>query len=277
MLRNFHQRRLFGCASAAALLALLFLLPGCSGGGGSGSIFGGPAPTTTSAAAPPPAAPPSAAPPPAAPPPVTAAASPSSSSLKDKIENFFSTAGEAHDPRPVVNTQQANVDCPLIDIRQGAATLTIPPPPPDGGNDAMALRYQGAFVRAARDCKVVANQLVMTIGVQGRLIVGPAGGPGEVDVPLRLAVVDEPTSGPKTILTKLIRIPVMVTSADVGATFTHIESNFAFPLPSSAELDNYVVYIGFDPIGAAEEDRAKPRPAVRIKPKPKPNPNAPTG
>ena len=35
-----------------------------------------------------------------------------------------------------------------------------------------------------------------------------------------------------------------------GATFTHIEDNFAFPLPSSAALDNYIVYIGFDPIGA---------------------------
>jgi hypothetical protein len=157
--------------------------------------------------------------------------------------------------------------------------LTIPQPPPDGSNDAMALKYQGSFVRAARDCKVAGNQLVMKIGVQGRLIVGPAGGPGEVEVPLRLAVVDQPTSGAKTILTKLIRIPVAVTSADTGATFTHIEDNFAFPLPSSAELDNYIVYIGFDPIGAEEADRAKSRPAARIKPRPKPklNPNAPTG
>jgi hypothetical protein len=280
MRRDFNQRSLVSRAPAAALLTLALLLPGCSG---RGSIFGGPATTATTAttstanaSAPPPPAPPPVS---AAPPPVSAAASPSSPSLKDKIENFFSTAGKAHDPRPVVNTQQANVDCPLLDIRRGAATLTIPQPPPDGSNDAMSLKYQGAFVRAARDCKVVGNQLVMKIGVQGRLIVGPAGGPGEVDVPLRLAVVDQPVSGAKTILTKLIRIPVAVTSTDTGATFTHIEDNFAFPLPSSAELDNYIVYIGFDPIGAEEEDRTKLRPAARIKPKPKPkpNPNAPTG
>ncbi len=179
----------------------------------------------------------------------------------------------------MINTQQANVDCPLIDIREGAGTLTIPPPPPDGSNDAMSLKYQGAFVRAARDCKVLANQLVMKIGVEGRVIVGPAGGPGQVEVPLRLAVVDQSPSGTKTILTKLIRIPVSVVSADAGATFTHIEDNFAFPLPSSAELDDYLVYIGFDPIGAQEEDKTKLRPAARIKPKPKPkpNPNAPSG
>lgn len=265
---------LFDRAPVVALLALACVLPGCSGG--NSSIFGGPAATATSEPPPPPAAPATAA---ATPPPLTAAASPSSNSLKDRIESFFSTAGAANEPRPVVNTQQANVDCPLIDIRQGAGTLTIPLPPPDGSNDAMALKYQGTFVRAARDCKVVNGQLVMKIGVQGRVIVGPAGGPGQVEVPLRLAVVDQAPSGSKTILTKLVRIPVMVTSDDTGGIFTHIEDNLAFPLPSSVELDDYLVYIGFDPIGAQEEDKTRLRPAVRSKPKPKPKPNpgAPTG
>ena len=272
MQRDLYRSRLFVRAPGAALLALALVLSGCSGGGS--SIFGGPS-TTATAAAPPPAVPPAA---PATTPPLSAAASPSSSSLKDKIESFFASAGAASEPRPVVNTQQANVDCPLIDIRQGAGTLSIPMPPPDGSNDAMALKYQGTFVRAARDCKVINGQLVMKIGVQGRVIVGPAGGPGQVEVPLRLAVVDQSPAGSKTILTKLVRVPVAVTNDDTGALFTHIEDNFAFPLPSSAELDNYLVYIGFDPIGAQEEDRAR-RPVVRSKPrpKPKPNPSAPTG
>ena len=270
-------KSLFDRVPHAAVLALAFAVAGCSGG--SSSIFGGPAATTPAVTPTSDASPPPPSTPPSSPPPLTAAASPSSSSLKDKIESFFETAGAASDPRPVVNTQQANVDCPLIDIREGAGTLTIPPPPPDGSNDAMSLKYQGTFVRAARDCKVVNGQLVMKIGVQGRVIVGPAGGPGEVEVPLRLAVVDQAAAGSKTITTKLIRIPVAVTSDDAGALFTHIEDNFAFPLPSSAELDNYIVYIGFDPIGAAAEDSARPHAAPKIKPKRKPNPNpsAPTG
>jgi hypothetical protein len=273
MQRNVCRSSLIERASGAALLVLALALPGCSGG--SSSIFGGPSTTATATAPPPAAAPPAA---PAATPPVSAAASPSSNSLKDKIESFFASAGAASEPRPVVNTQQANVDCPLIDIRQGAGTLSIPMPPPDGSNDAMSLKYQGTFVRAARDCKVINGQLVMKIGVQGRVIVGPAGGPGQVEVPLRLAVVDQSPAGSKTILTKLVRIPVMVTNDDAGAVFTHIEDDFAFPLPSSAELDNYLVYIGFDPIGAQEQDKAR-RPVVRSKPrpKPKPNPSAPTG
>ncbi len=263
---------------AAALLALA--LAGCGGG----FNFGGPPAPATDAAATPPPSNAAATPPPsnvaATPPPSSTAAAPapSSPSWKDKIEGFFSTASAAREARPVTNTQQADVDCPLMDIRQGAATLTIPPPPPDGSNDAMSVKYQGTFVRAARDCKVVGNQLSMDIGVEGRIIVGPAGGPGRVDVPLRIAIVDQSPTTMKTILTKLIRIPVPVNN-DNSVTFSHIEDGMAFPLPSSAELDNYIVYIGFDPIGAAEEDRAKLRPAPRSKPKlkPKTSPNAPTG
>ena len=176
--------------------------------------------------------------------------------------------------RSAAGRQHAASRCRLPPDRHspGAGTLTIPLPPPDGSNDAMSLKYQGTFVRAARDCKVVNGQLAMKIGVQGRVIVGPAGGPGQIEVPLRLAVVDQTPSGSKTIVTKLVLIPVMVTSDDAGALFTHIEDNFTFPLPSSAELDNYVVYIGFDPIGAQNEERAKPRPAgQQAQHKPKPN------
>src|SRR6516165_7443871 len=61
-----------------------------------------------------------------------------------------------------------------------AGTPPIPPPPPDGANEAMSLKYQGTFVRAARDCAVVSGEMVMRVGVQGRIIVGPAGGPGQV-------------------------------------------------------------------------------------------------
>ncbi len=246
---------------AVGLLALALLTPGCSG---SGSIFGGPA-ATASVPAPPPAAAPASA---------TPASSPS---LTDKMETFLSTPRK--DPRPVTATaaQQPDIDCPFIDIRQGAATLTIPPPPPDGTNEAMSLKYQGIFVRAARDCKLVGNQLVMRVGVEGRIVVGPAGGPGQVDVPLRIAVVDAPTAGSKLIVTRLIRIPVTLGPGDDSKTFTHVEEGLAFPLPPAGDLDRYIVYIGFDPIGAEAADKATLKPAPRVKPKPKPSATTPTG
>jgi hypothetical protein len=204
-----------------------------------------------------------------------AAAASSTPSLKDKIASFFSGATQK-DPQPVANAQ-SDVACPFLDIRQGASTLTFPPPPADGSNEAMALKYQGIFVRAARDCAVVNGELVMRIGVQGRIIVGPAGGAGHIEVPLRIAVVSAPITAPKTVVTKLVRIPVTIGASDDNVDFSHIEEGLSFPVPSSA-ADPYIVYIGFDPLGAAAQDQAKkPAPAKKPKPSVKPNPNAPTG
>jgi len=261
-------------APVAALLLLALFAAGCSSGGFGGSSApaapAAPAPAATTSVAPPPSAPPSSAPATAASPQV-----PSSPSFKDKITSFF-TGKSATAPQGVANAPVSNPDvaCPLIDIRAGASTLTIPPS--SGEGTAMALKYQGTFVRAARECTIVGNQMVMKVGIQGRVIVGPAGGPGRVDVPLRIAVVNETTANSKLIVTKLIRIPVGIGSTDPGATFTHIEEGLSFPLPADNSLESYIVYIGFDPVAAEAQDTAKPAPKAKP-PKPKPNSNAPSG
>jgi hypothetical protein len=257
MPRSFQPIKWGDRSAIAALLSILLLAPGCTGSGNIGAPTT-PVPSgTTASAAPPPQAP---------------SAPSGSPSFKDKVSSFFSGASDKA-RQPVANAQP-DVDCPFIDIRQGASTLTIPPPPPDGSNEAMTLKYQGSFVRAARECSVVSGQMVMKIGVQGRVVVGPAGGPGHIDVPIRIAVVDAPSSGTKVITTKFIQIPVDIPNDD-GAGFTHIEEGLSFPLPSTLELANYVVYIGFDQFTA--QNAAKPAAAAKPKAKPKPNPNAPTG
>jgi hypothetical protein len=257
-------QRLGDRISVATLLSLALFAGGCGSGGG----FGGPSATT--AAAPSASAP--AAPPTASPPSTT-----SSSSFGSKISSFFSNSS-ATSHQSVTNTstgaQQANLDCPMMDIRNGASTLQIPPPTEDQ-NSTMSLKYQGTFVRAARECAAVNQQMVMKVGVEGRIIVGPAGGPGQVDVPLRIAVVDETTAGTKMITTKFIRIPVTVAPGQGSVDFSHVEEGLSFPMPSAADLDSYVVYIGFDPLAEQAQDREKEKP--KPKPKPKVKPTAPTG
>ena len=247
--------------AVAALLSLSLLASGCGGG----SIFGGPA-----ASAPPvaggssgpagPVAGGSSAPAPAGP--VAGGLS-----CPGYLANFFS-GSTANTPQAVAGAPP-DVECPYIQIREGAATLVIG----EGGDNtgAMALKYQGTFVRAARQCSVVAGQMIMKIGVEGRIILGPAGGPGNIDVPLRIAVVDESPAGAKPIVTKLIHIPVTVQSANDNPTFAHVEDGLSFPLPPSSKvLEHYIVYIGFDPLAAEVDQKPKPKPARKPAPKPAP-------
>ena len=164
-------------------------------------------------------------------------------------------------------TAASDVECPSVDVRTGAATLMIGSKPGEGEPSALDLRYQGSIIRTARECHVNSGMMTMKVGVEGRVITGPAGGPGNVDVPLRIAVVKEGPE-PKTIVSKFARIPVTITGSVDRVTFTHVESDIAFPLPTPvADIDAYVVYVGFDSMAAPAPKRpaAKPKRASRPK------------
>ena len=120
------------------------------------------------------------------------------------------------------------------------------------------MRYQGSIIRTARECHVNAGIMTMKVGIEGRVITGPAGGPGTVDVPLRIAVVQEGVN-PKAVVSKFGHETVTVNTSIDRVTFTHVEPDIAFPLPQPLGLiDAYVVYVGFDPVGAQPEKKKPP-------------------
>ena len=116
------------------------------------------------------------------------------------------------------------------------------------------LRYQLSFGQTARECVVQGATLIIKVGVQGRVILGPMGSPGQVDVPLRYAVVREGPQ-PKTVATKFKRIAVTVPPGQTHVQFVDIDEGLAFPMPSRSELDTYVIYVGFDEIGDKNEKK----------------------
>ncbi|MCK0199037.1 hypothetical protein MWN34_19230 [Ancylobacter sp. 6x-1] len=159
--------------------------------------------------------------------------------------------------------------CPKIEIRGGAAVWQVNDKS-DGG-----LRYQATIVQTARDCMFARPDMTMKIGIQGRVLLGPKGGPGALTIPLRIAVVEEgPT--PKTVWTKLYTAQVQVPPNELQVDFNIVAADVTFPLPDPKVLERYVVYLGFDSqAGAAAEARSKPaakprapKPAAPRKPKP---------
>jgi hypothetical protein len=154
-------------------------------------------------------------------------------------------------------------DCPNVEIRTGAGTLTVGGKPPEAS--ATDVRYQLTFTELARQCMVVGADLVVKVGVQGRIIVGPVGGPGPIDIPLRYAVVREGAQA-STIATKFKRLPADVPPGQANVVFSDVEENLSFPMPSRAALASYIVYVGFDEIGeGAEKKPAVKKPAAKGK------------
>jgi hypothetical protein len=218
----------------------LAVLPAVLAGCGGGSMFGSSAPSASTT------------------PGVTTSSS-GSRGFSDRISDFIS----GPKPQPPATASGAlsaeEIDCPRVDIRQGTSTLSVVDPKAE--SSALGLRYQGTIVRTARECTVHDKMVTIRVGVQGRIIVGPAGGPGSLTVPLRYALVKEGIE-PKPIYTKLYSVPVTVESGQSNALYNHVEESMTVPMPSLIDFEDYVIYVGFDPQGAEKKPArpaAKPR------------------
>ena len=141
-------------------------------------------------------------------------------------------------------------DCPGVAIREGASTLQVGVRP-GAVTDNNDVRYQGTISRNARDCTLFGGQVNVRVGIQGRIIVGPAGAPPAVDVPIRVAVVQEGVQ-PKTIATKLYRTTVDLAGQE-NVPFSFVAEDVTVPVPAPEVAPASVIYIGFDPEGARSQ------------------------
>jgi len=188
--------------------------------------------------------------------------------FKTSALDVFHSSSKATTTEGGQDDVDTDVDCPGVQIRTGAATLMIGSKPEEGEPSALDLRYQGSIMRTARECHVNPGTMAMKVGIEGRVVTGPAGGPGDIIVPMRIAVVQEGPN-PKTIVSKFAQIPVSITGSVDRVTFTHVDPDISFPLPRPLGLiDNYVVYVGFDATALQME---KKKPAVKPRPKAKPS------
>lgn len=152
--------------------------------------------------------------------------------------------------------QQLNFECPAITVRTGASTMSSYANPAE--QTALNLRYQVGIGQTARECRLANGVVTMKIGIQGRVVVGPQGaGTQQIDVPVRLAVVHETVSA-KAITTKLERVAVQIPPDSGNVAFTLVDNEISFPMPKGGDIDDYVVYVGFDPQGLEMERRRQP-------------------
>ena len=166
------------------------------------------------------------------------------------------------EPSAPVQTTGSSLGCPPLSIRNGASTYTVGVPgKPAAGQD---VRYQVTITNIARDCTLAGDVIGARIGVEGRVIVGPAGAPPTVDIPLRVAVVQETTQGTKAIFTKFYRISVTMPADGGNTTYSFVAEDVDYQAPSANANQSYIYYIGFDPNGIKPE--AAPRVGRRAKP-----------
>lgn len=191
-----------------------------------------------------------------------AAASPAAAqSLTDRFKSMFGgkpdqPAQQPTTPAPGQPAEtQADDDCPPVTVRSGASTYAVAAPGKQAlGND---VRYQASITKMARECVRNGGEITARIGIQGRVVVGPAGAPASVEVPLRVAVV-QGGIGEKVIASKAYRTTVAM-SEDGSVPFTFVAEDMAYPAPSPAVADSYIFYVGFDPQALSGTTKPAPK------------------
>jgi hypothetical protein len=170
----------------------------------------------------------------------------SAQSFTDKLKNLFgggSSKSDDQQPPPGASEPQPDMDCPQVAIRAGASTYAVAAPGKQAiGND---VRFQATITKMARDCTQANGEITARIGIQGRVIAGPAGAPPSVEVPIRVAVVHGGV-GEKVIATKAYRTTVNM-GEDESVPFSFVADDLVYPVPPASAADSYVFYIGFDP------------------------------
>jgi hypothetical protein len=179
-------------------------------------------------------------------------------SITDRFKSLFGGGGSSEPSQGSTVTspaQESDLTCPEVSVRAGASTYAVGlPGKAASGSD---VRFQASIGRTARSCALSDGMIKAKIGIQGRVIAGPAGAPTSVDVPLRIAVVQEGVQ-PKTIFTQVYRTTVSM-ATDGNAPFTLVAEDVIYPVPPGNANDAYVFYIGFDP------QALKPEPARKRK------------
>jgi hypothetical protein len=183
-----------------------------------------------------------------------------SQSITDRFKSLFGggksdqPAADGTAPTAVSPDGENDLTCPPVSIRAGASTYAVAVADKQPvGND---LRYQATITRTARQCTRNGDQITARIGIQGRVIAGPAGAPPSVAIPLRVAVVQGGVSE-KTVATKVYQTTVSMSEAS-SEPFSLIAEDLVYPVPPGAVADSYIFYIGFDPQALKPEPKPKP-------------------
>lgn len=134
------------------------------------------------------------------------------------------------------------VNCPRVDVREGTEVLRTFDA--GGQNDSSRLRWQAFISETARECRSRPTEAWYSVGISGRLVLGPSGVPGRYDVPLRVVFM----RGQDQIVTsRLVRVPVTIAAGQTSAPFTQVVDEITIPREVSDPLANVSIVVGFDP------------------------------
>ncbi|MGO4738342.1 hypothetical protein AB4099_17470 [Bosea sp. 2KB_26] len=162
------------------------------------------------------------------------------------IVMFQSTKPPPPVEKPLVD-QEEDFVCPSVTIADGGAAIRA-----QSGPDSGSLRHQISILNVARECTPTSGGgFRLKVGVEGRVLAGPAGGPGSYYASMGMQVL----RGTTVVARRAARVGGTIPSGQGGTDFTHVEDGIVVP-PGKGDVE---IIVGLNPAGAAAPARARRR------------------
>lgn len=174
-----------------------------------------------------------------------------SSGASDMAANLlaFNTPTAPAAPAGGVNPNAPRiVSCPSIETLDGEGSYRV------GGPASASVRHQYSMAEAVRECTLNGGQIGLRVGVEGLVLLGPAGSPGSFSVPIRVSVRNERDQ--KIVASKTYRTSASVPSGDSQGSFRIVSDTLTVPFVSEDAGDDYTIIVSFDR-GAGQHTAAK--------------------
>ena len=158
-------------------------------------------------------------------------------------------------PAPAGGARDEPIECPVIEILDGTSSYRT-----YAGTEQTneSVRYQFSMGEVARDCTKSGKDILMKVGVEGRVLLGPAGSPGSFTVPVRIAVRHDGDG--KVVTSRLYQAPATIAAGSDSTTFQIVSDPLVVPFLSAHADGDYTILVGFDtaahaPAAASGEKR----------------------
>lgn len=129
--------------------------------------------------------------------------------------------------------------CPLVSFQEG--TTFYRAYTRKGEGDPSKITYQSSLADVTRSCTISGDQLTISVFAAGRLVAGPQGSAGDVELPVRVVVLDKKTKS--VLYSELSTQVVTLTGPNLTAQFVFNDSNVTIPVGAGGETE---VFVGFD-------------------------------
>jgi hypothetical protein len=138
----------------------------------------------------------------------------------------------------VLPVASQDINCPEVDIADGGAALRV------GGPDNPSVRYQFNIGDTARECDPAGpGQAALKIGVEGDVVIGPAGAAGTFNAPLKVTVTRQADN--KQVFSQTYRVEATTNGVSAGA-FRIVTDPITLPMPTLQLADVYSITVGFE-------------------------------